>query len=600
MKFVTSNNTKILFVAISFLTMFLGTVSAKPVLKSSSKVHVVGDSTVASQCGWGNHLQAALKNKYTVTNYARGGRSSKSFYNQGLWKHVLKALHPGDYVLIQFGHNDWWQKKKPDVYAAAETDYKKYLSRYIKESRGKKAIPILVTPVARCIFIDGGKVRCPNPEYPEAMRNLASELGVRLIDLDFKSRMFLEKLGHKEAKKLYKIYSPGESKKYPKGKKDWTHTRQNGAIAYAKIVADSFNKVISTPVSINKKIKTKVNKAVVDMKDLNNFSFDPRGLALKSSANVVARVSCKDSKHIAITAGNYNLTFSAAHSWTLRSVYFRNQVIDQALPGAFLQTVINESHGQVENGKRVDPFLGSGHRPEHIYYLAVAILKGTKTVAVRELFSQQKGLKLKATKNGRKITLIKPFELDEAGNIVIIKKKSKFLSPCNGLLIYLEFNTVISPSGIEQYVRITGGEGNLKKIKFMFPLMHMLPKATFEYLTYNGSHLVEKGKFKDDKSFSLKKSITSLITWVPKSETGIYIYHTSSYPGGKVNIWNRPLDNKIYFKYPHPKLSGVIMDYSLFFEAFPCKGIAIAPQKGLWKKHIFPSGKESIKIYVKQ
>ena len=217
-------------------------------------VYVIGDSTIAAyseaqfpQCGWGACLQSALGDGYRVENFARGGRSSKSFYDEGSWTPVMKALQPGDYVLIQFGHNDWWQKTKPDIYAPAETVYKAYLTRYITEVREKEAIPVLVTPIARYRFNSQNQVDCPNPEYPQAMKALGKELQVPVIDLDTMSRTLLQSLGKEEGKKFYCFFGPGEFAGFPDGKSDGTHTRREGANAYASIVANELKVIVENP-----------------------------------------------------------------------------------------------------------------------------------------------------------------------------------------------------------------------------------------------------------------------------------------------------------------------------------------------------------------
>lgn len=323
------------------------------------------------------------------------------------------------------------------------------------------------------------------------------------------------------------------------------------------------------------------------MKKLTGFQFDPRGLAVRveTGGKDGASASSADPKTITIRAGDYRTRFDAGSSWTMRSVLYRNQVINHSEGGTYLQSVLNESHGQISDGKPVDPFLGSGHRPEQVDSLEIGFYDGIKFLSVHELDPEK----------------VEAFEI-ERGTTVIFKKRSRLVSAFNGTLIHLEHVTVIAPTGVEQYVRVSGGDGDLSKIAFLYPHMHILPNATHEYLAFHEGNIVEQALFKDDNSMSLRKEVTAIITWVPESNTGIHLYHTRSYPRGEVHIWNRAGDNKLYFRYPYPRARGEALEYALFFEAFPCKGVAaqVPPESGAWSLREFTSGKGTAQIAVKQ
>lgn len=172
----------------------------------AASVHLIGDSTVASGSGWGDFLEAELAGA-TVNNAARSGTSSKSFYDGGRFDAVRSALAPGDYVLIQFGHND----SKPEAYrrtepgAAPDYDgtYREYLERYIDETRAAGATPILVTSVSRMVFGSDGRARRTHGDYPAAMRAVANDHGVTLLDLEAHSFEVFDMLGEAETVRLY-------------------------------------------------------------------------------------------------------------------------------------------------------------------------------------------------------------------------------------------------------------------------------------------------------------------------------------------------------------------------------------------------------------
>lgn len=162
------------------------------------KVAILGDSTVAEYAdtqvtrGWGHYLHDWFKDSLVVTNVALSGRSSKSFITEGHWEKT-KALKP-DVVLIQFGHNDSHAKTEPKATDAA-TDYRDYLRKYIDESRAMNAQPVLITPMHRRTYDKNGKMQDILQPYADAMKAVAAEKKVPLVDLHRLSGELFVKLG---------------------------------------------------------------------------------------------------------------------------------------------------------------------------------------------------------------------------------------------------------------------------------------------------------------------------------------------------------------------------------------------------------------------
>jgi lysophospholipase L1-like esterase len=203
-------------------------------------VYLAGDSTMAikqpkafPETGWGMPFSLLFDSTVTVDNRAQNGRSTKTFISEGLWDGIVSSLHEGDYVFIQFGHNDEVPTKKSYI---NEQGYRDNLERFIRETRDKKAIPVLLTPVARRKFDTTGTVVGTHEVYSAIVRKLADEQKVPLIDLDRESQALLQKLGPEESKKLFNYLAPGESINYPNGLADNTHFSELGAQKIAGIV----------------------------------------------------------------------------------------------------------------------------------------------------------------------------------------------------------------------------------------------------------------------------------------------------------------------------------------------------------------------------
>ena len=206
------------------------------VLTSSATIHLMGDSTMAEkdlpnageERGWGMMFQNFLDGEYTVVNYAQNGRSTKSFIDLGLWDKVYAAVKPGDYVFIEFGHNDS-KESDPSRYAAAFGAYQDNLRMFVDKVREKGGTPVLLTPVARRWFKSGKLDRNCHTDYPAAMKAVAAEKGVVLLDVTTRTLDWLEGLGDDASKPYFMIST---------GKDDNTHTTPSGARKVTEIVCE--------------------------------------------------------------------------------------------------------------------------------------------------------------------------------------------------------------------------------------------------------------------------------------------------------------------------------------------------------------------------
>ena len=164
-------------------------------------VYLVGDSTTNSNTGWGDPFESYFDG-VSVVNTARGGRSSRSFYEEGSFDPTREALEPGDYVTIQFGHNDG-EVTEPGSAPDYEGSFRDYLERYIDETRAAGAIPILITPVSRMFFTAGGDHRRTHGEYAPAVRQVALDNDVVMLDLEELSHEVFDELGRAETLRLF-------------------------------------------------------------------------------------------------------------------------------------------------------------------------------------------------------------------------------------------------------------------------------------------------------------------------------------------------------------------------------------------------------------
>ena len=211
-------------------------ISAVAVAQQPITIYLAGDSTMAEklptkrpETGWGEFLQAAFDETHVrVENHAKNGRSTRTFLAEGLWQQILEKLKPGDYVFIQFGHNDE-SKEKTDRYVSP-ADYRANLVRMIQDVRSKQANPVLLTPVMRRKFDQQGNFIDAHPaEYPDGVRAVAAEQKVPLIDMHRASEKVLKEYGEEPSRKLFLQLRPGENPNYPNGVADNTHFNPVGA-----------------------------------------------------------------------------------------------------------------------------------------------------------------------------------------------------------------------------------------------------------------------------------------------------------------------------------------------------------------------------------
>ncbi|MBC7874867.1 MAG: rhamnogalacturonan acetylesterase [Ferruginibacter sp.] len=216
--------------------------------KKKIKIFLAGDSTIAiketkayPETGWGMPFVYFWDSTVTVVNRAKNGRSTKTFLSEGLWKSIVDEAGEGDYVFIQFGHNDESPDKK-ERYATPDT-FKMNLTRFIRETRERKAIPVLLTPVSRRKFKDGRAV-ATHESYSALTREVAREQQVAFIDLDEKSMALYEQWGEENSKKLFLQLETGDHPNYPDGKVDNTHFTELGARLIAQLVLKEIRIVI--------------------------------------------------------------------------------------------------------------------------------------------------------------------------------------------------------------------------------------------------------------------------------------------------------------------------------------------------------------------
>ncbi|WP_346208095.1 rhamnogalacturonan acetylesterase [Caldifermentibacillus hisashii] len=216
--------------------------------KEHVQIFIAGDSTVADcppgeepRAGWGQLLKNFFTNNVEIHNYAIGGRSSKSFIEEGKLDQILEKIGANDYLFIQFGHND--QKddhRKTEPYFS----YQNYLKIYIDEAKKRKAIPVLITPMHRRTFDENGIIINSLGDYPLAMIQLAKKEKVPCINLWSKSKELYEFLGPEDSKKLFIWLKVGENPNYPKGCQDNTHFRYEGAEAMCKLITNEIKEKI--------------------------------------------------------------------------------------------------------------------------------------------------------------------------------------------------------------------------------------------------------------------------------------------------------------------------------------------------------------------
>jgi len=196
---------------------------------------LVGDSTVATEGGWGPGFCAVMTKNVTCVDLALNGRSSKSFRDEGAWKKALAER--GDYYLMQFGHND--QKPDPARHTDPETTYAEQIRSYIREVRAIGGVPVVVSPLARRTFKDGKPSNEDLRLYANAARRVASEEDVTFIDLLSLSTAVLAKMTQEQADEFNATGHTDARAEQGKSGVDRTHLDDKGRAVFGRIVADN-------------------------------------------------------------------------------------------------------------------------------------------------------------------------------------------------------------------------------------------------------------------------------------------------------------------------------------------------------------------------
>ncbi|MEL1252474.1 rhamnogalacturonan acetylesterase [Flavobacterium sp. DGU38] len=253
--------------AIAFLVVLV--LSAFSLKSKVTTIYLIGDSTVADyslekdyeskrfpQVGWGQVFQPffqkdslkLVKNilgnakEVKIDDRAKGGRSTRTFFQEGRWAAVYKTLQKGDVVMMQFGHNDS-SEEKTERYVNIE-GYKEFLRLFINQTREKGATPIVLTPVARNYPWKDGKLSNVHGEYPQAARDVAKELNVKLIDLNELSMEFFSAKGKDFVTQNYFMNFEGNLYPgFPTGQKDNTHFQTAGGKEVARLVFNAMKKI---------------------------------------------------------------------------------------------------------------------------------------------------------------------------------------------------------------------------------------------------------------------------------------------------------------------------------------------------------------------
>jgi lysophospholipase L1-like esterase len=206
-------------------------------------IHLVGDSTMqdcqagkAPVNGWGQQFPRFCRPGVRICNHARGGQSTRAFLSMGLWDKAVEQLRPGDVLIIQFGHNEA-PSDNPAKFAEPRGAYRELLMRFVDETRAKGAVPVLATPINKRSWDNKGALIPSWGDYPEAMREVAREKNVPLLDLTEATRRLYTQYGPEASVALFTHAAPGEYPAYPNGVKDNVHLSALGAEEVAALAA---------------------------------------------------------------------------------------------------------------------------------------------------------------------------------------------------------------------------------------------------------------------------------------------------------------------------------------------------------------------------
>lgn len=199
--------------------------------------------------GWGQLLPEFFNENVVIENFAKNGRSSRTFISEGLWAKLLSGVQKGDYVIIQFGHNDS-SPEKVDRYTSPD-DYYKNLSGFVDDVKARGGNAIICTSVARRRFDKNGSFIDSHGEYLDLARKVAKDQNIPLIDMYEKSKKLLIDLGPDKTVDLFMHFKPGESLLFPDGKIDNTHFREKGATLMADLFVQGLEEQKITDLTLN-------------------------------------------------------------------------------------------------------------------------------------------------------------------------------------------------------------------------------------------------------------------------------------------------------------------------------------------------------------
>jgi lysophospholipase L1-like esterase len=237
------------------LSALVLTFSLSAAVCAAPTLHLIGDSTMADkpkepanpETGWGQALPALLQpDAVRVVNYAMNGRSTKSFIDEGRWAKVVAALQAGDFVIIQFAHNDE-KDQDPKRYAAPRGAYQENLRRFVREARAHGATPILATPVARRKWNAAGELVDTHGDYPAALRAVATEEKVPLLELNGLTTELERAHGVEGSKRLHLHYPGGVYERWKEPVKDDTHFSDYGAARVAALAVQEWLRLSLLP-----------------------------------------------------------------------------------------------------------------------------------------------------------------------------------------------------------------------------------------------------------------------------------------------------------------------------------------------------------------
>lgn len=269
MKFLSS-----LFIALALPSM----AATAQVPADSVTVFMIGDSTMANkpldkenqERGWGQMLPIYFEGPVKIDNHAVNGRSSKSFIDEGRWEKVREQIRPGDYVIIQFGHNDE-KAKSPDRYTVPGSTFDANLKKFVNETREKGGTPILMNSIVRRNFpangiaaaqtddrqktwkkglenypAEGDTLVDTHGDYRIAPRNVAEEMGVAFVDMNALTHELVQGLGKDASKSLYMWMPVGVYEFAPNGRIDNTHLNVFGGIVVSRLAVNALAEKVPT------------------------------------------------------------------------------------------------------------------------------------------------------------------------------------------------------------------------------------------------------------------------------------------------------------------------------------------------------------------